>query len=209
VASYEQAHHNDLAAGGAVIALVGGLALIGTVGAAVVAVHNAWRTRDAIKRERWAEVVRTACQREYVAGLHGARSLALDLVGGRSLDPITVWGPVLRRSETAHLDLTIGVSRPITLSTGDYAWTCAVLAQVIVSDRRLLMNAERWQSIWYEDVVGFYPDLGEGRLILDTARAGPVQLNGPASALVAVYVAAVLYGPQAICRHPLIAPLLN
>lgn len=209
VAGHEGADHGmAVRGGGAVIAVAGVLALVVSLAALVVAARNGrrcWRQGRAARR---AELRRMEQERSYVTALAQARSLAEGIVAGKSLTPLTVWGLVLRPAETAYLDLCVGLSHLRMLPTGQCTWTPPVQAQLIASDQRLLVGTDRWLSMRYDAIAGFYPDLGRGQLTLDVDGGQPLLLTGLASAVVAVYVAAILYGREGMRRHPALASLL-
>lgn len=205
----EVADHSTAVRGGGGIAVAGVLALVVSLAALVVAARNGRRCWREVRVGRRAELRRVEEERRYVTAFARARSLAEGIVAGKSLTPLTVWGLVLRPAETAYLDLTVGLSQLYMLPTGQYAWTSPVQAQLIASDQRLLVGTARWLSVRYDVVAGFYPDLDRGQLTLDVEGGQPLVLTGPESAIVAVYVAAVLYGRDGMRRHPALGSLLS
>lgn len=65
------------------------------------------------------------------------------------------------------------------------------------------------ESLWYGDISGFYPDLDNWTLTLDTADGSPpVRLVGPAVPLVALWTATAVLG-QRWAHDPRLAALLR
>jgi hypothetical protein len=208
MADHEVARHGPTDGGGLVVAAVGLFALAVTVGGIVMAVRNGRRCWRRSRAARRATQQRSELSRAYSTAFAQARTLAEGIVTGKSLMPLTVWGLVLRPSETAYLDLTVGVSQLSTLPSGQCVWTAPLQAQLIASDQRLLVGAARWLSVRYDTVTGFYPELDCGRLTLDVEAGLPLLLTGPASAIAAVWLASMLYGREGMRRHPALTSLL-
>jgi hypothetical protein len=96
------------------------------------------------------------------------------------LEPLTVWGLVLRRSETAYFDLTGFHSRLVEAPHGQQGWSGPQPVRIIATSQRMLCDTgTTWRSLWYDDVIGFYPDLDNGAVVLDLDHTAPVKLTGP------------------------------
>lgn len=156
----------------------------------VLAARNGWRI--------WRRFRGRPTRREAVIGQawNTARILAAGLAAHKRLTPLTVWGLILERDETAHLDLHANYRRAGTAQQ-------PFDVRVILTDQRLLCEAAtEWQSFWYEHVTGFYPDLDHWAVTLDFADTAPLQLSGMTAPTIAVYLTERLYGPEGLATHP-------
>jgi hypothetical protein len=209
VGRYSEAHSGGQDTKDVLVGLVGLVALVLTLVGVVLAVRNGWRTRHILREQRRDEVIRRQHEEVYANGWQQGRVLAHALVSGKRLEPLTVWGLVLRPSETAYLDVTVDVAEIGTYPTGEPAWLSPQTAQLIATNQRLVINTDRWMSIWYRDIVGFYPDLDRWRVSMDIVGASPASMTGPRAPVIAVYLTALLYGRERLPRHPHIAKLLS
>jgi hypothetical protein len=195
-AQYEQAHPDGRGAAYALIVLGGAASMVLTLACLILAVRNGWRTRKAIVRERLHAVVRYQQQIAYANGWQAAHSLAAQLAAGKPPAPLTTRGLVLRPRETAYLDLNVDVSQRVTNFIGEPRWSVPTTAQVVATDQRLLINTGRWCSVPYADVLGFYPDLDEWQVTVDPVGAPAFRLAGPLALVIAVYLAAMIFGHE-------------
>ena len=208
VAEYDTAHPEAHAAKDDLIAIAGAAALALTVVGLVLAVRNVRRTRAAIQQERHDALARQRYESECSAGWRAAQALAAQLLAGQRPEPLTVWGLVLHRGETAYLDVTAEYSRLLPTQSGYEAWTDPRPVRIIATDQGLHCDMPRWTSIWYGDITGFYPELDRWHVTLDIEGARPVRLDGPITPVMAVYLAAVLHGHTQLHRHPGIAKIV-
>jgi len=134
-----------------------------------------------------------------------ARHLALEIAGepGPQIDPMAA-GVVLQDGEIARRVLKVWLS--IWL---DGAWAPGSTAQVLVSDRRLLVRLDSGElvSMWWDTLAGFTADLIAGHVVLDFGDGRPRSMSGPGAAAVAVVGVARLYGTAALLTHPALEPL--
>jgi hypothetical protein len=201
VAAYDRVHAEGHAAKDDLIAIAGAAAIVLTVVGLVLAIRNAWRTRSAIRQERHDELVRQRYDSECAAGWRDAQALVAQLLAGQPLEPLTVWGLVLRPGETAYLDLTASCARLAPTPYGNEAWTAPQPVRIITTDRRLLCDTGRWTSYWFHDITGFYPDLECWSVVLDLDREQPISLTGASVSEMAVHTTTHLYGVDGL-RHP-------
>ena len=199
---YEQDHPDGNGAVYLLIVSGGGGALLVTAVCVILAVRNGWRTRGAIRIERHNATVERNFEKACAAGWRDAQVLASQLAAGQPVEPLVVWGPVLRRDETAYLDVTVDVAQLASLPAIRPNWTAPEPLQIIATDKRLLVDANRWRSVWYASVVAFYPDLDQWQLTLDVEQSAPIQLTGPLVPVLTVYMTAALYGRDQLRCHP-------
>jgi hypothetical protein len=153
--------------------------------------------------------IRKQLARDRDTAFHDARQLALDLTRGQSsipFDPMCA-GVVLQAGEIAYRQVPAIYSQLIDY--GLLGWTQPINVTVLVTDQRAFM---RWPdgsllSLWWNNVQGFEANLRAETLILDYGDGQPRCLAGPTVPVIAVAGIAVIYGADAMLRHPAIAPL--
>lgn len=130
-----------------------------------------------------------------------AYALALELAG---LRPMTVTetmplGIALEPGETAHRLVGLWLSIRV-----DGVWTVPEPCQVVITDRRLLVRLLSGDlvSMWWGAVVGFWPDLTAGYVVIDFGDGMARALRGPAIGCVAVAGMIRLYGVDALIGRP-------
>ena len=202
VAEYETSHSGIRTTTGSVIAIAGAVALVLAGASVLLGIRNAWRNSRTIRHRGRQKQGRQRYADDCVAGLRTAQALAAQILAGRPLAPLTVWGLVLRPGETAYFDLTGFHSRLVLAPHGKPVWSQSQPARVIATDRRMLCDTGTWRSVWYDDVTGFYPDIDNCAVVLDFENTGPVKLAGPLAPTVIVYLTAQLYGPESLRTHP-------
>jgi hypothetical protein len=190
IAAHQERTDSAVIAGGWFVAA--SLCCAGIVTGIVIIVRRVWRRLRAGSRRD--------AERRLEVALRMARVLQLGLLAGRQITPLTVWGLVLQRGETAHLDL------PADFQPAAGAPTQS--GRVIATDRRLLCEvADGWGSLWFGAVVGFYPDIDNQTVVVDLASRQRVHLTGGTALLIAVYVSFRLYGDEGLLNHPALQSL--
>jgi hypothetical protein len=203
VAEYESSQIGTPTPTDGPIATLGGAALVLTVAGVSLAVRNAWRDSTTIRRRVRQHRAWRRYADDCAAGLRSAQTLAARILAGRPLDPLTVWGLVLRRGEAAYFDLTGFHSRLTEATHGQQAWSEPQPVRIIATSQRMLCDTgTRWRSLWYDDVTGFYPDLDNRAVVLDLDHTAPVKLTGSLAPTLTVYLTAQLHGPQSLRTHP-------
>jgi hypothetical protein len=131
-----------------------------------------------------------------------ARALALELAGMRpqqAIDPVAL-RLVLEAGEVAWRLVPRMWFR--VQSQGE--WGQAVPADVLVTDRRLLLRLGSGEvvSLWWGAAVGFSPDLAAAHVVLDFGDGSPRAVAGVGTPVIAVAGVASLYGIEALTSHP-------
>ena len=191
VESHTRVHEIRGAPSGVGLALSGIPGTVESPGTEVLVMRRADRPKDA---------------RGCVAGWYAdARHLALEIAGapGPHIDPMAT-AVVLEDGEIARRVVDVWLS--IWL---DGAWAPGSQAQVLISDRRLLVRLDAGElvSMWWDTLVGFTADLAAGHVVLDFGDGRPRSISGPGAAAVAVAGVARLYGIAALLTHPALEPL--
>jgi hypothetical protein len=209
VGAYLDVHRHGHGTRDVLVALTGLMALVSMVGGVVLAVRNGWRTRKSLKLQRRDELIRRQHEAVYADGWQQGRLLARELINGRRLEPLTVWGLVLRPSETAYLDVPVDVAELDDHSADEPDWRVGHAAQLIATNQRLVINTGRWLSVWYRNIVGYYPELDQWSVSMDIEGQAAIRLTGPLAPVIAVYLTALLYGRARLASHPEIAKLIR
>ena len=157
-------------------------------------------------KKKAAVLVEQRFARERTESYHDARALAIELARGvpsLRFDPMEA-GVVIRPGETVYRQVPLWIR-----VQQDGRWAAASLADVIVTDLRLLcrMATGRLTSLWWNGVVGLHIDLVTEHVVLDFGDGEPVSLSGVQSPPVAVVAIASVYGTEAMLAHPGMLPL--
>lgn len=130
-----------------------------------------------------------------------ALALALELGGLRPMSVIETMplGIVLEPGETAHRLVGLWLSIRV-----DGVWAVPEPCQVVITDRRLLVRLLSGDlvSLWWGAVVGFWPDLTAGCVVIDFGDGMSRALLGPAVGSVAVAGVIHLFGIDALIGRP-------
>ena len=157
-------------------------------------------------KQKAAVLVEQQLARDRTEAYHDARALAIELARDEPsvrFDPMQA-GVVLKPGETVYrqVQLWIRVQQ-------DGRWAGASLADVIVTDQRLLcrMGSGRLTSLWWNGVVGLHIDLAAEHIVLDFGDGQPVCFSGSRATQVSVAAIASIYDAQALVNHPALATL--
>jgi hypothetical protein len=153
-----------------------------------------------VKRKA-AMLVEQRLARDRTEAHYDARALAIELVHGVPsvrFDPM-VAGVVLQTGETAYRQVPIWIR-----VQQDGRWAGASLAEVVVTDLRLLcrFGSGSLVSLWWSGLVGLRVDLAAEHIIFDFGDGQLVNLSGPLVAPVAVVGIASVYGTEGMLTHP-------
>lgn len=157
-------------------------------------------------KQRAAIILEQALARNRAEAHRDARALAIEFARGvpsARFDQMRA-GIVPRPGERVYRQLPLWIR-----VQQDGRWAGASLADVIVTDQRLLcrMGSGRLTSLWWNGVVGLHIDLAAEHIVLDFGDGQPVSLSGPPVGAVAVAAIASVHGIEALIRHPALAPL--
>ena len=157
-------------------------------------------------KEKAAMLVEQRLARDRTEARHDARALAIELARGVPsvrFDPM-VAGVVLQPGETAYRQAPIWIR-----VQQDGRWADASLAEVVVTDLRLLcrFGSGSLVSLWWSGIVGLCVDLAVESIVLDFGDGQPVSLSGVQVGPIAVLGIASVYGTQAILTHHALTPL--
>jgi hypothetical protein len=98
--------------------------------------------------------------------------------------------------------------RRAAIAAAAYQWREQQRAQVILTDRRLICNANgRWLSFDYTYMTAFYPEPENWSVVFDFPTAEPLRLVGQSSPAIAAFVAWALNGQRGLIEHPGLEPL--
>ena len=152
-------------------------------------------------KRKAAMLVEQRLARDRTEAYYDARALAIELVHGvpsARFDPMAA-GVVLQPGETAYRGVPIWIR-----VQQDGRWAGASLAEVVVTDLRLLcrFGSGSLVSLWWSGLVGLRVDLAAEHIILDFGDGQLVNLSGPLVAPVAVVGIASVYGMEAMLTHP-------
>src|SRR5262249_53714482 len=149
-AEYETSHTGTSTSTDDMIAIAGTVALVLAGSSVLLGVRNALRTGTTV----WYLVRQNQARQRYAdycaAGLHGAQTLAAQILAGRPLEPLTVWGLVLHPGETAYFDLTGFHSRLVVALDGQQGWSELQPVRIIATNRRMLCDTGTWRTLWYD-----------------------------------------------------------
>jgi hypothetical protein len=157
-------------------------------------------------KRKAAALVEQRLARDRTEAYYDARALAIELVHGvpsARFDPMAA-GVVLQPGETAYRQVPIWIR-----VQQDGRWAGASLAEVVVTDLRLLcrFGSGSLISLWWGGLVGLRVDLAAEQIVLDYGDGQPVNLAGSPVPLVAVVGVASLYGVEAMLTHPALSLL--
>jgi hypothetical protein len=157
-------------------------------------------------KRKAAMLVEQRLARDRTEAYHDARALAIELVHGvpsARFDPM-VAGVVLQPGEAAYRQVPIWIR-----VQQDGRWAGASLAEVVVTDLRLLcrFGSGSLVSLWWSGLVGLRVDLPAEHIVLDFGDGQPVNLAGAQVAPLAVLGIASVYGKESMLTHPALAPL--
>jgi hypothetical protein len=152
-------------------------------------------------KRKAAMLVEQRLARDRAEAHHDARALAIELARGvpsARFDQMAA-GVVLQPGETAYRQVPIWIR-----VQQDGLWAGASLAEVVVTDLRLLsrFGSGSLVSLWWSGLVGLRVDLAAEHIILDFGDGQLVNLSGPLVAPVAVVGIASVYGMEAMLTHP-------
>jgi len=152
-------------------------------------------------KRKAAMLVEQRLARDRTEAYYDARALAIELFHGAPsarFDQMAA-GVVLQPGETAYRQVPIWIR-----VQQDGLWAGASLAEVVVTDLRLLcrFGSGSLVSLWWSGLVGLRVDLAAEHIILDFGDGQLVNLSGPLVAPVAVVGIASVYGMEAMLTHP-------
>lgn len=82
-------------------------------------------------------------------------------------------------------------------------WRERQYASVLVTDRRLLINANgQWLWFYYGGISAIHPAVDRFELVLEFSDTSPLRLEGPDVVSVAVWVLRQRFGDQVLNHHP-------
>ena len=157
-------------------------------------------------KRKAAMLVEQRLARDRTEAYYDARALAIELFHGvpsARFDPMAA-GVVLQPGETAYRQVPIWIR-----VQQDGLWAGASLAEVVVTDLRLLcrFGSGSLVSLWWSGLVGLRVDLAAENIVLDFGNGEPVNLAGVQVAPLAVLGIASVYGKESMLAHPALASL--
>ncbi len=135
-----------------------------------------------------------------------ARALALALATGAPFDIGKVWNVTLEPGETPCCDTLGGYARRhgVDAAGRTHAWLEQQRTRYVVTDRRIIVRRDdaTWLDFWYETVRAVYPQVPDGRVVLEFSDCSPLRVEGPAAAVAAVAVVWYRDGLEGLDGHP-------